>query len=229
MKRWISVMGLVGMMSVGGALSGCDAGTPGGAPVAVAIGDLDGLVSSANARLELTIAAGGAVKTIAASRELGHDEHVEGQVVAIDAAARTLELADVGTVRWTAGSRLRTREESRAAEQAWVAEVAGGLARGESVRVRADRAVTSPVAAPTATEFGANDLRIESPRAGAKLEIVVTEAHLSDDGATLVFLGRSHDLGGATLRVSDDMARELEVGDDHGGHGEAEPGDDNGG
>ncbi|TNF33793.1 MAG: hypothetical protein EP329_07920, partial [Deltaproteobacteria bacterium] len=223
MTKGVTQILMVGVLGVAGTwLMGCDDTGAGAAPVVVSVGQLTAAVAEEPTRVELQLR-DGVVRELHASPELGHDEHLEGVVVAADRATRVLEIADVGRVEWTAAARLRTPDESRASEALWWATLEERSASGPVV-VRASR--PAQAGAPVVDRFVATDLRITSDDdLRSRIEVWVPASALDPAAGTITLFGRTHDLSGA--RLFDDHGGANEPGDDNGGA--AEPGDDNGG
>ena len=228
MKKQLVWGMMVVVVGLSGAVVACDAAVGGGAPVAVSFAELTGVVAEGPTRVEVTLAAGGAVAELVASVEVGHDEHIEGSLGVLDAQARQLELEDIGAVAWGEGARFRTLEDSRVSEAEWIAAVGAARASGAAVRVRADRPQQLSVAGPEEAAFVATELRLERGDGPAKLELVITAAHLDAAAGVLTVLGRGHDVSEARL-FDDRGASGAEAGDDNGGGAAGEAGDDNGG
>jgi len=220
------------VVAVAMAGAACDTSSsgPGATGSPLTVGQLEERIAAGATRVELKLRSGRASELHVHGPD--GEERLQGWVGALDAAAGTVTISDLGVVSFGSGTRFRTLEESRATRDAWVTELEAELAGGP-VFVRASRLASGVPQAPDDATFIATDLRIED-EGDPKLELDIDVDNLASGSATLRVLGRSFDIG--TIRMTDDSGHDLgddhgddgiEAGDDHGDDG-PEAGDDNG-
>lgn len=192
---------------------------------AITVAQLGDQLAGADRRLDIDFASGLVAREVEVypDSELAHEEYIESAVVSIDpSGTMVLELGNL-IVGFDAATRFRTPADSSVASDAWIGEVQGMLAAGQTAFVRASR---PPAGTSGATGFTASDLRIEDKPDAAKMEVNVSADNLaivSTNEATLTALGLEIAITPATeLFVSstaDDRSPDDDVGDDNGGNG----------
>ncbi|MCC6525232.1 MAG: hypothetical protein IT373_21445 [Polyangiaceae bacterium] len=217
------------MWTLGMWMVGCQ-GAPGGvgtAAQALTAPELAATLAGGAQRIEIKLDA--SMHAIEVELEPGHgEEHVEGRVVAVDAAGSvTLDL-DGLVVAFDAATRLRDASGADATAAAWVATLEGALASGTPVFARASRPLPAVPAAPGDATFVARDLRLEGALDDAKIELLVDADNftLSADGGTFEVLGELVHVSAETELWSDDVDGE---GSDDAADDGPDPADDHGG